>query len=118
MLKVNKCQLLVQGFAADDYDLSNMTPSGRSVKFHDDVLKSLVESDSRLSVQELSKNLGLLYVKSARYIDKEYKFHINYPRLTKIFDQQFALYCSPHCVQIHFYSGSSPETRNGSSVTT
>ena len=32
--------------------------SGRAVKFDDDVWKYLVESDPRLSVQELSKSLG------------------------------------------------------------
>ncbi|KAF3423304.1 hypothetical protein E2986_12790 [Frieseomelitta varia] len=45
--------LKVDKRSADDYDLSDTRRSGRTVKFDDDVLKSLVESDPRLSVQEL-----------------------------------------------------------------
>ena len=43
--------------SAGDYDLSDTRRSGRSVKFDDDVLKSLVEPDPRLSVQELRRSL-------------------------------------------------------------
>lgn len=56
--------------------------------------------------QEALDSFGQLYKgiymkKSARCMDK----WIN--------DKQFALYCSSDCVQIHFYPGSSPKTRNG-----
>ena len=91
-----------------------LTGSGGPVKFDDDGLESLVKSDPRLSVQELSKSLGstwtqlytFAYVKSARCTDKEYELGTNK-------DLRRTVCTSSDCAEI--VTG---ETRNGSSVTT
>lgn len=97
MSKVDKRQLMITTCLTRER-------SGRSVKFDDDVLKSLRNfwRNPRVHLAQLYNGT---YVKSARYIDEEREFNTNYPRPTKIFD-----------VQIHFYPKSSPKTRNGSSA--
>lgn len=57
VLEVNKCQSWYRKFAAGDYDLNDMPRSGRPVQFDEDALKSLVEADPRLTIQELSRSL-------------------------------------------------------------
>ena len=58
VLKVNKCQRWFRKFESGDFDLSDGHHSGRPTKLDDDLLVSLVESDPRQSIQELSEKLN------------------------------------------------------------
>lgn len=54
MLKVNKCQHWFKRFAVSDYDLPEEHRTERPGHFDNDALKSLMESDPRLTIQKLS----------------------------------------------------------------
>lgn len=58
------------GFATDGHDDLSDTPRSGPVKFDDDVLKSSVESDPRLSAQELSRSLGSTWSIVQRHLEE------------------------------------------------
>lgn len=58
VLKVNKCGRWYRRFADGDFDLTDKPRSGRPTECDQDALKSLVDSDPRLSIEELSVRLG------------------------------------------------------------
>lgn len=109
VLKVNKCQRWFTGILL----LTIVTRIEMDkVKFDDDVLNSLVESDPRLSVQELSRSLRFIWHPIVQN-------HLH--EITKVHrqgimggEQRFStnsLHFIAHQISIQ-------ETRNGSSVTT
>jgi len=57
ILKVNKCQRWFRKFANGDFDLSDNDRSGRPADFNNDALKALVETNPRLSIQEIADTL-------------------------------------------------------------
>lgn len=75
VLKVNKCQRWFRRFAASDYDLSDKHRTGRPGQFDNDALKSLVESDPRLTIQELSRSLGSTWSTVQRHLKEIGKVH-------------------------------------------
>ncbi|XP_076649850.1 histone-lysine N-methyltransferase SETMAR-like [Halictus rubicundus] len=60
--------LMQRRFAAGDYDLSDSPQSGRPVEFDNDTLKSPVEADPKLSIQELSRSLGSTWSTIQRHL--------------------------------------------------
>ena len=68
ILKVNKCQRWFRQFASGNFDLSDSPRSGRSVEFDNEALKALIETDPKLSVQELSDKLGSTWSSVQRHL--------------------------------------------------
>ena len=58
VLKLNKCQRWFRKFQSGDYELSDRRRSGRPVEIDEEMLQSLVESDPRQTIQELSEKLS------------------------------------------------------------
>ena len=54
ILKLNKCQRWFRKFANDYFDLSDNDRSGWPADFNNDALKSLVETNLRLRIQEIT----------------------------------------------------------------
>lgn len=69
VLKVNKCQRWFRKFTEGNFDLNNAPRSGRPVEFDNDALKSMVESDPRLSIEELSTSLGSTWSTVQRHLN-------------------------------------------------
>lgn len=69
VLKVNKCQRWFRKFTEGNFDLNNAPRSGRPVEFDNDALKSMVESDPRLSIEELSASLGSTWSTVQRHLN-------------------------------------------------
>ncbi|XP_026830154.1 histone-lysine N-methyltransferase SETMAR-like [Ooceraea biroi] len=57
VLAVNKCQRWFRKFKSGDRNLQDAPRSERPSNFDDDILKSLVESDARLIIEEVSQKL-------------------------------------------------------------
>ena len=57
VLTARRYQFWFQKFKSGNRNLKYASKSGRPSKFDDDILKSLVESDPRLTIEELSQRL-------------------------------------------------------------
>ncbi|XP_037891082.1 histone-lysine N-methyltransferase SETMAR-like [Glossina fuscipes] len=75
VLKFSKCQRWFRRFAVSDYDLSYKHRTGRPGQFDNDALKSLVESDPRLTIQELARSLGSTWSTVQRHLKEIGKVH-------------------------------------------
>jgi histone-lysine N-methyltransferase SETMAR len=84
VLKVNKCQRWYRKFSTGDLDLSDGDRSGRPVNFDNDALKTLVETNPKLSIQELANTLQCTWSTVQRHlkeIGKVYREGIWVPHL-------------------------------------
>lgn len=83
-MKVNKCQRWYRTFSTGDLDLSNGDRSGRPVNFDNEALKTLVEANPKLSIQELANILQCIWSTVQRHlkeIGKVYREGIWVPHL-------------------------------------
>jgi histone-lysine N-methyltransferase SETMAR len=75
VLEVRKCQRWFKKFAEGDLDLSDAPRSGRPVEFDNETLKSLIESDPKLTIEELSQQLGSTRSTVHRHLEEIGKVH-------------------------------------------
>ena len=68
VLKVNKCQRWFRKFSNNDFDLSDNDRSGRPVEFDNDALKALVETDPKMSIQEIANTLQTTWSTVQRHL--------------------------------------------------
>ena len=80
---VRKWQRSVSRFRSGDFSLSDVAPSGRPAVVNNDELGSLIESNSRQTVQNLMNRLGAsqfppcsnISTKHENCTGKEYEYH-------------------------------------------
>lgn len=84
VLKVNKCQHWFRKFSNGDFGLSDSARTGRPVGFDKDALKALVETNPKMSIQEIAKTLQATWSTVQRHlkeIGKVYRQGIWVPHL-------------------------------------
>lgn len=74
-LTPNRCQFWFRRFKSGDRSLVDEPRSGRPSKFDDDMLKAMVESDPRLSIEELSQKLVIPWSTVQEHMKKIGKVH-------------------------------------------
>jgi histone-lysine N-methyltransferase SETMAR len=70
VLQVNKCQRWFRRFRSGNFSISDDKRSGRPSNLDNKVLKSLIESDPRLTIQELSEKLNVSWSTVQEHLKK------------------------------------------------
>lgn len=98
IVTANKCQFWFRKFREGDTSLSDAPRSGRPSDFNEDALKDLVESDPRLTIQEMSERVSAPWSTVQEHLKKIGKVNrqgIWVPHeLNEIHKQQRRMICS------------------------
>ena len=109
ILKVNKCQRWIRTFSSGNFSLVDDHRSGRPTEFDTELLKSLVDSDPKLSVTEITSRLGATWSIVQRHlhaIGKSYREGVWSPhQLSDTNRDQRRSCCTSLTLTSNFYTG-------------